>query len=131
MVEIFKKNIEFKISEHLSHKEFRCQCINPFCMHTLIDSKIGPIFETLRAGCGNKAIIITSAYRCSERNFSATGGNGSPVSMHLVGKALDMIPPIGIKLDEFKELALIAGFTFAYANENLGYVHADIRHSKE
>jgi hypothetical protein len=122
---IVKKSENFKISEHLSHHEFRCQCQEPFCTHTLINFRIGVLFEKLRSICGNVPLHVTSGFRCAYNNHIS--GGSSPVSQHLIGQALDIMPPSHIRIEDFNEMAKEAGFTYTYFNRNKNFVHMDMR----
>ena len=124
MIAIVKKHSTTNVSEHLSLKEFDCHCNNPFCRHTLVNYRVGVIFESLRELCGNKPIRVNSAFRCSEHNFSVGGVH---LSKHLLGEALDLAPPADVSLDDFKLLAKQAGFTFVYINKDKNFMHVDIR----
>ena len=123
-MKLYKKHDDIRLSFHLHLKEVDCHCSNPFCRHTVVDPQLPVHFECLRELAGNKPIKINSAYRCPEHNFSV---GGVQLSQHLIGRAIDMAPPTGLQLEDFKLLAKQAGFNFIYIDKDKNFMHADIR----
>lgn len=88
------------------------------------------MFERIRLYFGGKPIIINSAYRTVSHNKKV---GGSPKSMHLEGRALDIQPPEGTTVTAFyNELRHNADWI---GIRGLGkyktFVHVDIRNVKE
>ena len=54
----------------------------------------------------NFAPLVSSAYRCSAHN-AAVGGD--PCSLHLLGKAIDLIVHDDMTVDEFADICLDCG----------------------
>jgi len=73
------------VSEHFSVKELRCPC----CGDIKMDSQFMNELETFRRLLG-RPIVITSAYRCNAHNKKV---GGTPNSLHLFGRAVDIAHP--------------------------------------
>jgi hypothetical protein len=90
-------------------------------------------FEAIREACAasgtDPRIKIISAYRTPEKN-AGVGGAGK--SLHLEGRALDVAPPFGMTLGEFRAVVfeqaqrrgIIRGIGY-YPRD--GHLHFDIR----
>jgi len=85
-------------------------------------------FEAIREACG-LPIRVTSCYRTGVTNV-ATGG--ATTSQHLFGRALDLVPPMGISYPEFYQIVLTRAESHAIirgVGRNLRnfHVHMDTR----
>lgn len=125
MIKIYPKDRNLVLSYNLYLSEVKCKCSNIFCTATIFDTGVAECFERLRSLCGDLPIKINSAYRCQEHNYKLE--KSSKVSQHMLGRALDCVPPKGIKLIEFEKEAKTAGFTYTYINEDKNFCHMDIR----
>ena len=129
MIKIYNKNEEIIFATFLginifTHSEFRCKCHTYSCRYTSISTVLISKFKKLRKLASNKPIIITSGFRCTRHNIVEGGGC---LSQHQIGFALDLIPPKGVTLLEFNELALQAGFTFTKMYSDKNVLHVDVR----
>jgi uncharacterized protein YcbK (DUF882 family) len=73
------------VSTHFLRKEFECRC---GCGFDTVDAELIRVLEDLRRCLFNNPIKINSGCRCKKHN-AAIGG--TPGSMHLVGKAADIV----------------------------------------
>ena len=115
-------------NSHITVKEASCNGTNCCGGSFPLDTHLIATFEKLRSLCGDKAITITSAFRCLTYNRipQSQGGPGSnDGSQHPKGTALDMKPPEGYTIEEFADLMRIAGF------DGIGkyntFCHGDVR----
>jgi hypothetical protein len=124
MIQIISKNSKTPISKNLSHGEFRCRCDYEHCNYTLVNYRIGVLFEALRLKV-NRPIYVTSGYRCNRHNFDTLDSN--PMSKHQIGEAIDLACPDRIDIKEFHAYAYEVGFKYVYYNEQLNFIHCQLR----
>ena len=96
--QLLKKGKYKQLSNHLNQREFDCKCNYPNCNSTLVYDLTVSSFEKLRTSCGNKSIILNSAFRCQLHNKDVGGIDNSE---HMNGSAIDPRPPRGICIEEF------------------------------
>ena len=117
-------------SKHLSWKEMACKDGTPYPDEGRRSRGVilAGVFELIREKCGNKPIIVLSAYRTPGYNRKV---GGVPGSQHPLGRALDLRPPNTMDLFPFHSLIVqMARFT---AIRGIGYypkknfVHIDVR----
>lgn len=87
-------------SLHLKWDELACKDGTPYPQKFILDGRIfrlASMFEDIRM-VWNKPIEILSAYRTESHNKKVGGARNS---QHLLGRALDLRPPKGIKIDDF------------------------------
>jgi len=118
-------------SKHLSWKELACKDGTPYPQEFIEDGrvfKLARTFEGIRALCGNKPIIILSAYRTPEWNKKVGGASRS---QHVQGRALDLKPPEGLTVKKFYDLIYANCKEFNIFGIGLyrTFVHIDIRPS--
>lgn len=107
----------FQISSNFNLKEFECPC----CHRVKISNILVARLENLRIIIGNKPIIITSGYRCTNQN-SIVGGTKN--SYHKYGLACD-IKIEGMDPEFLKEYAIRAMFLGIGTYPN--FTHLDLR----
>jgi len=117
-------------SEHLTWAELACKdkVKTSYPEQFILDGrvfKLALMFEDIRA-LWQKPIIIHSAYRTPAHNKAVGGAKNS---QHVQGRALDLAPPQGVKLDTF--YAAIKRNTDDFGIHGIGkyltFVHVDIR----
>jgi len=109
-----------QISKDFNLKEF--ECTHPDHQHVQIDEQLLENLQQLRDFL-NVPLIITSAYRCEERNRQV---GGSKNSLHKQGKAVDiLLSTIPVDIDDLEEIAERLGF------DGIGkyntFIHLDVR----
>lgn len=87
MIKEYPKESTEKLSENFSVNEFKCKCNSVTCTTTLVDTDLIDGLQEKRTKWG-KPIKIMSGYRCSSHNKAV---RGKPGSLHLTGKAADII----------------------------------------
>lgn len=108
------------VSPHFSLAEFACK----HCGTVKLHPRLVELLEALRETIGGKPIVITSGYRCPERNRQV---GGAPQSRHLYGDAVDIaVAPTGLSIDELAALARRVGFTGIGFYDD-GHLHVDCR----
>ncbi len=111
---------DIQISESFNLKEFHCR----HCQQVKLDSELLNKLQELRTLL-NRAIVITSGFRCEEHN---TAVGGAPGSLHMQGKAADIaIRPTGLTASKLLEKCNEIGFTGIGVYAEQGFVHVDIR----
>lgn len=117
-------------SKHLSWNELRCKDGTEYPQEWRANRAIqlAQLFEYIRQKCGNKPIIVVSAFRTPEWNKRI---GGAPDSQHMYGRALDVRPPEGFTPDSL--YVLLKDLSRHTALKGLGlyrtFVHFDIRPS--
>lgn len=118
-------------SPHLSWRELACHDGTPYPNEFIRSGRVfelSAMFEEIRSLCENHPIRILSAYRTP--NWNAKVG-GATFSQHIEGRALDLVPPEGLTLEQF--YTLIRANTKEFGIRGLGkyktFVHVDIRPS--
>jgi len=111
---------DFKLTENFRLYEF--ECTHQDHRHVKLSKNLVIKLQELRYEL-SRPMIITSGYRCEERNRQV---NGSPNSQHLRGTAADIsIRNQSKSIEEIAELAKDIGFT------GIGYyntlIHLDVR----
>lgn len=115
-------------SQNLTWKELACKDGTPYPDKFILDGrifKLAAIFEDIRHIWG-KPITILSAFRTPAHNKKVGGARNS---QHLHGRALDLAPPKGIKLDDFYEAIKknVDHFGITGIGKYKTFVHVDIR----
>lgn len=88
-------------SLHINWNDLRCKDGTPYPIEFIKDGRVIELvvmFERIRQHFGSKPIIINSAYRTPAYNKKV---GGAPGSQHLLGKALDIQPPKGVRVKDF------------------------------
>ena len=111
-----------KISKNFYLNEFQCKGKN--CCNNLvkIDSEIIELLQKLRNEI-NKAIIVTSGYRCQIHNKEV---EDQPNSYHLSGLAVD-VTVTKFNIRELARLAKMVGFSTVITYPHRKFIHLDIR----
>lgn len=111
----------FRISKNFNLQEF--ECTHPNHRHVRIDDELVEKLQQLRDRLG-VPLVITSAYRCPERNKQVGGADNS---QHLYGKAVDIsLHTIPLQIEEIKRIARQIGFTGVGLYNS--FIHLDVRH---
>jgi uncharacterized protein YcbK (DUF882 family) len=114
-----------KVAAHFHQEEFDCPCAECAGTHAAISPRLIESLEELRAQLDSR-LVITSGYRCPAHNARV---GGAPPSKHLLGIAVDVLPPRGFSPDT---LAATAKKIPLFANGGIGvykkHVHLDVRH---
>lgn len=122
-------------TEHVTWNELACHDLNktPYPEEWKVSRAIAlcELFETIRTLSGNKPIIILSAYRTVEHNRKV---GGAAKSQHVQGRALDLRPPEGVKINDFHKIinelsklnTLLKG-----VGKYSKFVHIDIRPTQQ
>ncbi len=110
----------FQLVENFNLQEF--ECTHPTHSHVQVSRKLVDKLQELRNRLGG-AVIITSAFRCEERNRAVGGATNS---QHMQGRAVDITLRNQEKdISEIAEMAIDIGFT------GIGYystfIHLDVR----
>lgn len=118
-----------KVSAHLSWSELACKDGTPYPTKWVHRAKIlAEEFERIRAACGNKPIVVGSAYRTEAHNRRVGGARNS---QHVEGRALDLYPPKGMSVERFFSIVREIALTNTSQIYGLGryptFVHIDIR----
>ncbi|MDL2298482.1 D-Ala-D-Ala carboxypeptidase family metallohydrolase [Synergistaceae bacterium OttesenSCG-928-D05] len=108
---------EIQLSENFKLKEFECPCCKTVKLHPLLLERL----QQLR-NIWQKAVVITSGYRCEKHNAEV---GGVPRSRHLQGRAADVRIPES-QQEEFKRLAELCGFTKIILYGGRGFVHVEV-----
>jgi uncharacterized protein YcbK (DUF882 family) len=116
-------------SEHLSWDELACKDGTPYpkeFRNERTAGRLAALFENIRFASGEKPIEILSAYRTKSHNNKI---GGARFSQHLYGRALDLRPPKGMKLDKFYDIIHSNAFRFDIGGigRYKTFVHVDIR----
>jgi hypothetical protein len=122
-------------SSNLSWAELAChdtaRTPYPDLWRTTRAVALAAVFEAIRAECGHQPIRIASAYRTEAHNRRV---RGAPHSQHVQGRALDLVPPVGMTVQEFyrrirglvETVPDLRGLGFY---RKAGFVHIDTRPS--
>jgi uncharacterized protein YcbK (DUF882 family) len=115
-------------STHLGWLELACKDGTPYPEEFILDGRafqLAAAFEDVRALCGNKPIIVYSAYRTPEWNRKVGGAKNS---QHVYGRALDLHHTI-LKNEEFYEIIYKVCWDFGIRGigHYRNFVHIDIR----
>jgi len=111
---------DFQIAENFNLREF--ECTHPGHRHVQVSSELVRKLQKLRGRLG-RPVIITSAYRCGERNRQV---GGAKQSQHLEGKAADIsLHNQTATIGQVASMARDIGFTgIGYYNN---FIHLDVR----
>ena len=113
----------FQLSENFNLQEF--ECTHPEHRHVKVDDELVNKLQELRTELG-QALIITSAYRCPERNEQV---GGAEQSQHLKGTAADVIlNNLNYDIKEIADKAKEIGFTGIGLYNN--FIHLDVREGR-
>jgi uncharacterized protein YcbK (DUF882 family) len=118
-------------SPHLSWKELACKDGTPYPQEWRNNRAIilAELFEHIRKECGNKPIIVCSAFRTASHNLSI---GGARYSQHLQGRALDLKHTRMNNIDFYtviRELTRSKTTACRGIGRYLTFVHVDIRPS--
>lgn len=116
MIKEYSKNDNSKLSENFSLSEFHCHCSR--CKFTYLDSDLVDYLQEKRTYL-NRSIHLNCGYRCSDHNKEVGGKSGS---MHLVGKAADIVVP-DMSIDEMADVFSDANGLGIYKT----FIHVDVR----
>lgn len=91
-------------SKHLTWKELACKDGTPYPTQWMRTRALdlALVFEQIRTACGDKPIIVNSAYRTPEYNAKLEGSSLN--SQHIQGRALDLRPPKGMSVLKFGQI---------------------------
>ena len=110
-----------KLSPHFRIGEFVCPC----CGDDRISARLVAALEELRE-IADAPIHVTSGVRCEKYNMNV---GGSPISMHLIGDAADIVieklHPYEMELLAEKVAKIRMGGIGVYPNN--GFIHVDVR----
>ena len=90
-VEVIRRDFEGKITDWLTHDEFRCKCAYRDCTYTLVNYRVLTAFKNVRKHWGHP-ILVTSGFRCQKHNADSSGVKDS---WHKKGSAIDLRPTSG------------------------------------
>jgi len=119
---MFAKGKAHQLSDNLNTRELDCNCDNTHCKRTLVSVPLVERFEELRLILGDKPLIITSGFRCSQHNYQE---GGKDLSRHTSGMAIDIVCPSGVKFEVFNK-ACMAVFPFVLGYKRLNFCHCDV-----
>lgn len=117
-------------SPHLTWKELACHDGTPYPTNWRESRAVvlAQEFEAIRHMCGDKPLVILSAYRTVVYNRKI---GGAKYSQHKEGRALDLRPPAGMGVGAFHHRILQYTKTDGCKIRGLGlyptFVHVDIR----
>lgn len=118
MISIIPKFTPMYLTDHLTHKEFRCKCKSKTCHFTLVAKSLLKSYKETRLEFGIE-IIVTSGHRCQLHNLHE---GGVDKSSHTMGLAID-IRPVDLKdLDLLEEIAR-KHFKFVQRRKNFIHCH--------
>lgn len=110
------------LSKHFASTDFDCKCHFSSCTYTLVDTDLVEALEIAITIVG--LLGLHSGFRCSAHNRAI---GGKPGSMHMLGKAADVV---SAKVSAKKVAALFETVP-AFTNGGIGryqtFTHADCR----
>lgn len=110
----------FMLEDNFNLKEF--ECTHPDHNHVIVDSGLVSKLQELRERL-NTPLIITSGFRCDERNKQV---GGAEESYHLEGKAVDISTGnIDEDIDTIYRMAVDIGFSGIGLYDS--FIHLDTR----
>jgi uncharacterized protein YcbK (DUF882 family) len=117
-------------SRNLIWEELACKDGTAYPKKFILDGRVftlANVFESIRSMWG-KPILIHSAYRTPTHNKRV---GGAPNSQHVQGRALDLAPPKGVKIDDFYYAIKrnVDDFGIHGIGRYPTFVHVDIRPS--
>lgn len=111
-----------RLSDHLYLTDFQCKCDRPYCQVVYLDEALVDSVELVWQKAGG--LIINSGHRCTAHN-AAIGGR--PGSLHLSGKACDMVP----KKLSIPEFLVVVQSIPRFKDGGIGvyktFIHGDVR----
>ena len=116
-VEIFDKSHKAKLTDWLTHSEFRCRCDNKDCTFTIVSPRLLNAFRTVRKHWGTP-LRVTSGFRCQRHNAEV---GGHPDSYHKKGCAIDIVPHKG-NIEDLYKLA-VKFFDIVIHYKDKGFLH--------
>ena len=115
---------DFNIADNFKLSEFECR----HCGTVRLSNRLVTLLQALRDTLG-APVVITSGYRCPTHN-KAVGG--SERSYHMQGKAVDIrVAPTGLSMQALASLCEKIGFKGIGINPAKGFIHVDVRDTKE
>jgi uncharacterized protein YcbK (DUF882 family) len=90
-VKTYQKGEDVQLSHNFHLSEFECECSNPTCTETKVDTQLVFLLQRLRDWLLTP-VRITSAYRCEahQMELEKAGLQTSRLSQHTLGKAADI-----------------------------------------
>lgn len=85
---IWDRGIRERLTDNFYTQEFECRCVK--CKNQIISVQLVNGLQYVRSMI-RMPIIINSGFRCESHNASLS--NSSPDSMHLRGRAVDVVAP--------------------------------------
>jgi len=122
----YPKEVNDKITTGLNTDEFRCRCNYESCRATIIAIDLVRSYRKFRMFM-NMPLTILSGYRCTLHNHMV---EGAALSRHQSGQAIDIYTGNILEkytIDQIKDFARQAGFTFIKYYEEKNFVHLDVR----
>jgi hypothetical protein len=108
-----------RLAKNFSSAEFKCTC---GCGRTRVDEKLIQGLQKLRDKLG-VAIIVTSGFRCPDKNKAAGGVSNS---LHLTGQAADITAGVPLRRLYFECVGIKEfGGCGIYPDQN--FIHVDSR----
>jgi zinc D-Ala-D-Ala carboxypeptidase len=124
MILEIKKGSNIALSEDFRSDEFDCKCLYSDCEVTYIDEEHVEGLQKIR-GLLHRSIVVISGFRCTKHNKDE---DGKPGSLHLIGKASDIIASPKHSSDQLKRLAhSIAIFNNGGIGYSKDFLHLDSR----
>lgn len=121
-----------RLSPHLTLGELACKDGTSYPPRW-IESRARPLaaaFERVRTLCGDRPIVVLSAYRTEAHNRLVRGARHS---QHVQGRALDLRPPNGLSVEDLHNRVMAAAVETGSQIRGVGryptFVHMDIRPS--
>ena len=105
---------DIRLSPHFKLREFQCRC----CGTVKLFPELLDMLELMRSVWGIP-MIVTSGYRCPQRN-AAVGGASK--SLHMYGAAADISASVRNQA-LLREIADFAGFTEVICGGESNYIH--------
>lgn len=125
----WKKGEKIQLNKYFNTNELSCRCNHPECVDQFISKDLIERLTKVREEL-NKALIITSAFRCHkyQEDLRSMGANTvvAKKSQHELGNAVDCIPKNGT----VSELMPIAEKHFKAIGIAKTFLHLDMRDDK-
>ena len=109
---------DFMVASHFSLREFECRC----CRRVQLATRLVLLLEDLRTHWG-RPVVITSGYRCEERNKIV---GGSVNSLHRHGQAVDIAADVK-EQQKLLGMAHFLGFEEIIPGGAKNYLHLGLK----